>query len=157
MMALECLGEVYDLIQRHRLHDADWPVDLTPLESEFVPILRQHMPEGVAGFAVMPRSSHASKRDPAFVVIDQARHKLERRLIYAHEVGHVVCGHPGTIRNLTVDDWFHDRQEIEAWTVAALLLIPIDAWGWGDPVEEVAARCGVPVWVAKKYPGIWVR
>lgn len=73
-------------------------------------------------------------------------------VLYAHDVGHVLCGHPGSLRTLGVGGWWHDRDEREAWEVVAALLIPHDAFRWSETVGDVARACGVPAWLAELYP-----
>jgi len=143
---------VDELIARHRLHDGELPVDLSPLETEFVPLDQELAGAGARAYAVPPRGGEVTGRSPAYVVVDARRVRHERRVLYAHEVGHLLCGHPGSLRSLGVADWFHDRDEREAWEVAAALLIPRDAWVGGATPADVAASCHVPVWLAERYP-----
>ncbi len=143
---------VDDLIDRHRLHDGGAPVDLSPLEGEFVPVVRELAGSGVRAFAVPPKGGAATERSPVHVVLDSGRHRLDRNVLYAHEVGHIVCGHLGSLRTLDAGDWWHDRDEREAWEVAAALLIPHEAFGWAETARDVARECRVPAWLVEMYP-----
>ncbi len=156
-MAHDAMHAAYDaaddLIRWFDLH-ASWPVDLSPLETRFVPI-ELDMGPGMPRAFVRPATRLGM---PPLVVLDKALPPAERRRFFAHEVAHVLCGHTGTVRCLDAGgEWIHERQEAEAWEVAAYLLMPLEAWEWGDPVDVVAARCGVPRWLAEKYDRPWVR
>lgn len=148
----DACDEMDALIRAHDLHDS-WPVDLTPLETRFPAVRRDLGADGPRAFAVPPTRAGM----PTWIVLDRCLREPRRRVVYAHEVGHALLAHVGSARALDAGGtWLHTRQEGEAWALAARLLIPIEAWGWGDPVADVAARCGVPEWLARKYPGAWV-
>src|SRR5690606_7827989 len=139
-------ADVYDevmlLIHDLRLHDGPGPVDLTPLENIFVPHRLDLELVGASGLT-MQRSRHykPSILWPVGIAVDINQSAEKQREIYSHEIGHVLCGHEGSLRSLDVDDWFHDRAEFEATEVASLLLIPLDDWLTGDPIDVVARRC----------------
>jgi hypothetical protein len=150
---IEALDRMHELVCRFGLHDS-WPVDLAPLEALYPVVERDLEPAHPRAFAVPPLSEGGK----VWVCIDRCLSPRRRRVLYAHEIGHALLDHLGSRRAIEAGAvWVHERQEAEAWTVAAALLIPIDAWGWGDSASEVAARCEVPEWLARKYPGDWVR
>lgn len=154
MMRWGVAEAVGDLIDRFGLHDEGVPVDLSPLKEEFVPLVEPIAEMGVRAFAVPPKGGVVSLDSPACVVLDEEQPEALRRLYYAHEIGHVLCEHEGSLRTLAVNDWFHDRQEREAWEVASVLLIPT-AQMVGRTAAEVARACGVPTWLAEMYPRWW--
>lgn len=156
-MVSEALYAAYDeadsLIRHFTLH-ASWPVDLAPLESRFLAVSYELGPDSPKAF-----TKPASRLGlPPIVILDRFLPPADRRLFYAHEVAHLLCAHVGSVRCMDQGGaWIHDRQEAEAWAIAAYLLIPLDAWGWGEALDEVAARCGVPRWLAEKYDRVWTR
>lgn len=123
-----------ELIDRHRLHEHGAPVDLTPLNDEFLPLLRPLDDLGVPALAMPPVNGTPTADSPALVVLDESRSAQWRAIYYAHEIGHIICGHVGTLRTLDAGEWWHNRDEREAWQVAARLMIPLDAiaQGGGD-------------------------
>ena len=145
----------WDLIENHSLHASDGWVSLEPLEPLFVPVLRDLEPIGVPAFAV-PAIGATAMKTPAHVVLDAHSPRMIRRLLYAHEIGHILCGHAGSLVHLELGDWWHDRDEREAWEVASVLLIPHHIFMEGLSTDEVACACGVPRWLVKMYPhGRW--
>lgn len=145
---------IWFLIREYNLHENDVPVDLSPLYDLFVPVSAVGL--GLTDFVLMPKGdAPLSTLRPAHVVIADDD-DLPWSVRYAHEVAHAVCRHTGTLRLGRVDGWFHDRQEREAWQLAARLLIPtrlIYEGGFSDWTKDhIAAACGVPNWLVDLYP-----
>ncbi len=145
---------LWSLIREYRLHENGVPVDLSPLSNLFVPVTAMEI--GTPDFVVMPQGSgDLSMSRPAHIVLADD-HELPWRVRYAHEIAHALCRHTGSLRMIQVDGWFHDRQEREAWQLAAHLLIPsrvIYEGGWSEwTMSDIAAACGVPEWLVEMYP-----
>lgn len=146
-MRVDVDHHVWQLIDRFHLHDGGVPVDLHGLEIIY-PVRRRHLRlAGVTGFT-------SSRRDGGkVIVIDKTVSAVKARLVYAHEIGHILHGHPGTLRVMRVDEWFHDHQEREAWKVAAQLLVPLEevAKNPNWSVAAVASLCEVPEWLVRLH------
>jgi Zn-dependent peptidase ImmA (M78 family) len=80
-----------------------------------------------------------------------------QRYVLAHEMGHLMAAHDQVV-NLCWDgvigheigSWMHQRQEKEADMAAALLLLPGRAINaCAADVDELAALCEVPLWLAE--------
>ena len=152
-------GDVFDaaweLVQDHGLHDAGLPVPLNALEDLYVPVYEDLWDTGVAACAIPPSNGMPTRATPAHIVMDRSLPPSTRRLFYAHEIGHVICEHPGSLRARHVDPWFHDRHEREAWEVAALFLIPPQVFAEGWTKDQMATACEVPRQVFDLYPQWW--
>ena len=152
-MREEVRQTLWELIYDYGLHAQRLPIELSPLQELFVPVNADTADTGVLAFAVSPRGDALpTKRDPAHVVIDRNLPEPERRLCFAHEVGHVIGNHIGSLRSLQVNEWFHDKNEREAWEVAAELLVPLEVFMVeGRTTEEIAALCEVPLWLVELH------
>lgn len=159
-MRTQTKASVHSLIAEYGLHEYldgdDARVNLAPLEMMF-PIRRDDLDEfDLAGLVLLPDGGELAPENPARVTIHDALDDSTARLIYAHEIGHAVLGHEGSLRLSEMDTWFSDRAEREAWQVAAQLLIPHQVlWlsaqqGWS--LDQVAAICDVPLWLVEMYP-----
>jgi len=73
----------------------------------------------------------------------------EQRLAIAHEIGHLIAGHPPATE-LARHPWFYWRAEREADLVALHLLCPPPVWQETQSLEEVAATCAVPLHLLRK-------
>lgn len=135
-----------DLIRTYRLHDAV-PVDLSPVEERYPQTIRDLGPNAPRAFAVPPLVPDGA----AWVVIDSSVWARDRRILYAHEIAHLLLGHAGSLRVMEGDGWLHDRQEREAWALAAYLLIPGRFVELDDTHDDIAVRCGVPSWLVAHY------
>jgi Zn-dependent peptidase ImmA (M78 family) len=135
------------LIARTQLHRSRIPVDMDRLKEEFPVDYRDLQGTDVLGFLLTLPTP--------IIVIDQSLDAYDARLIHAHEIGHALYGHRGTLRSLSVDKWFDSKAERQAWQVAAHLLIPERVFyeyrGW--TVEDIAGLCGVPDWLMAMYLG----
>jgi hypothetical protein len=130
---------VSDLIERRRLHE-EGDVHLDRLEDEYVLFLGTLLPYGVAAFALPPlRGGEADPAHPAGVGSTARSAGDERRLAYAHEVGHLLLGHVGSLALKEFSAAWHEKQEAQAWAAAAMLLIPTELCLGGETVEEIAA------------------
>lgn len=118
----------------------------------FVPTLTDLRATGSPAFALAPATGRVSDDRPALVYLDRSLSSLERRWSYAHEIGHVLCGHASSVPTLRVSEELHDRNEREAWEAAAVLLVPIEAFVEGQTVDGMAALCEVPPWLVQLYP-----
>lgn len=156
----EIFWDVQRVIRELDLHEEGAPVNITRLERVYVPYRVSNLAEvGIGGFASpLPDWLDPSEDTPAMVVVDEAEHeKYSWREIYCHEVGHLICNHLGSLRSLKVDEWFHSREEREAWEVAALLLIPTEVFEAGGTPEDIARSCDVHVDLALAFPKYWSR
>lgn len=148
----EAAHEVIDWLG---LHDNGAPVDLTPLEDYFRIRLIDLSGTGSHGFLKYPKRGSIQPNNPAKVFLNKHNSAFDRRILFAHEVGHGVLGHEGTLRCESVDDWFTRRQEREAWRFAATLLIPrphhLEDWNEG----VIAAQCQVWPWLVSIWQSPW--
>lgn len=152
---LEVAEVVDDLIARYGLHDGGAPVDLSPLKEEFVPLVEPFDETGIPAFSMPPRGGVVSPDLPVCVVLDELQPEATRLVYYAHEIGHILCGHPGSLRTLEASDWWHSRDERQAWEVATLQLTPAASWDLGATTGEVGGTYEVPGWLAEMYPRWW--
>ena len=141
---------VEELIQRFHLHTNGIPVNLTGLEVIF-PVKRRDLHlSGVTGFT----SNRAD--GTSVIVISTELGDIDSRLAYAHEIGHILHGHSGTLRVMQIDEWFHNHQERDAWKVAAELLIPVEEVAkhheWS--AASIATLCEVPEWLVRLHLGM---
>lgn len=138
------------LIQNYRLHES-WPVKLWPLEDIF-PIRFDDLSMAGALAAILSPPdgwpAHAANR--ARVVIDYSVGSDALPMIYAHEIGHGICGHPGTSCFMGID--IYDKFEREAWSVASGLLIPAEVARSCPDTATIAAECGVAEWLVELWP-----
>lgn len=136
---------VRHLIDRFGLHeDVTGPVPIFNLEPMFPVVHRDLDTMGVAGLVILPKAMPITETNFAQVVLNTHLGPDEARLVYAHEVGHAVSGHEGELRCASLDSWFADRAERQAWHVAARLLIPDTAWQDRRDVQRMAATFRVP-------------
>lgn len=141
------------VIARHRLHDGGAPVDLSPLTESFAVFDTDFGESGVAAVGVPPLApGEPSPENPAGILIDARLSPAMRRLAYAHEIGHVACGHVGTLAAREINASWHDKQEEQAWEAAAKLLVPLSHFDQGETLEEIAAACRVPVGLVERHP-----
>lgn len=146
-------GRLRGLIARHRLHDGGAPVDFAPLAERFVVIDADFGESGVAAVGVPPLlPGDPSSANPAGILIDARIAGRLRRIAYAHEVGHIVCGHVGSLAAREINASWHDKQEAQAWEAAAMLLVPVEAFAWDATVDEIAAACDVPAGLVERHP-----
>ncbi len=137
-----------DLIDRFDLHVGGAPVSLKALELVYIPVYMDLSECGLPAMVWLPSDRpEATMEHPIHILLETDLDSPERRLAYAHEIGHVVCGHPGSLRARQVDNWFGDRHEREAWEFAAKLLVP-DSVRWLMETEQaLASTCEVPEWL----------
>lgn len=131
------------LIDTYDLH-ASIPVRLEAIEPLFCPERRNLSGTGVAGMVILPRSGPISESNFARVLLSDTLSPFEERLVYAHEVAHVILGHPGELMFEGMDRWFVDKSEREAWQIAARLLVPVSAVVEHGEVQSIASACRVP-------------
>ncbi len=144
--------DVRRLILELGLHDDGPPVSLTPLYDLFIPEEVDLRTTGIPACVVLPPDRDITPTTPATIYLDRRLDRCAKRQSYAHEVGHALLGHTGSVPHLDMGDWWHDSDEREAWEVAALLLIPHEAFQWGWTGQEVAAACEVEPWLVELYP-----
>lgn len=132
-----------ELIARFHLHDNGAPVDLSPLEDLYRIRCLDLTGTGLRGFIRPSNRKRPTIAKPITIVLDRYLSPFERRLVYAHEVGHAVLGHEGTLRVESVSHYFDERQERDAWRFASLILIPepVELIDWSVPA--IAANCRV--------------
>ena len=153
--------DVDGIVEEYGLHRGlDPVVDLSPLGDRFPVRFADMSAIGLRGLILPPRHGWpAHEENPARVVIDEtfehwqeAGSRDELRLIYAHEVGHGIAHHAGPLvvehNGLGVQ-----REEWEAWKIAARLLIPCWAVNAIENVEMLAQVCRVPLWIATLRTG----
>ncbi len=141
------------LIEEFALHDLGAPVDLRPVHNVYVPHVSDlEALAGIPAFAIRPPDLVATSDRPALIYLDARLDVPETRLNYAHEVGHVLCGHAGSLPHLDLGEWWYDRDEREAWQVASRLLIPWSVLVSGYTVSDIAMICEVPEWLVEMYP-----
>lgn len=147
--------DVARLIAGYGLHAGQGPVQLDRLLADlFVVVDAALMAHGVLGLAQPPvHCLPLSPQAKGGILVDEHLTPAERRIVLAHEIGHVVCMHIGSLNALaTGPSALDDQQEREAWQVAAALLVPVrEVWS-GDPPAEIAARNGVPVELVTHHP-----
>lgn len=136
---------VFGLIDQYELHQQHM-VNLEPLEALFPRMERDLTDIGIDGF-VIPPGVPISDDNPAVVTVNKRLTRNERRLVYAHEIGHALHGHAGAFRMDDIDAWFVDREEREAWTIAARLLVPMAAVTELGESRRIASACCVPEWL----------
>ncbi len=143
MLSLTTLACVRSLIERRHLHSI-LPVSLTPLLDEHgIALYYRHLPDGMRGFIYPGRYR-------PIMVIDPALDENYRRATIAHEIGHRLARHKNCIHVLEQNHWLYSKLEQEADAAAAMLLVPLpgpDAEG--VTVEDWAATCIVPAWLAR--------
>lgn len=138
---------VREMIARYGLHDGLLPV----------PIRQVARDEGwVVQFAEIPRAyGYAVVVGTVRVMVINAMvTPVYQRFAIAHEIGHVLNRDDGRVHLCASDMsqfemWLRSREERAASLTAATLLIPMHAIEWGDTPECIAARCGVPVELAR--------
>lgn len=144
------------LIARFGLHadDHDPLVNLAPCEALFTierfPGTRRRPSWALPSGAPVP-----TPQDPAIVFLSDHLADAAARVIYAHEIAHVLYRHQGTVTLRDLDDWFNDRQEDQAWMGAAYLLIPPLLLLTGMGAEAIAAVTHTPPWLPAMHP--WLR
>lgn len=152
-MKRDALGRTIRLIQDNELHENGAPVDLRMLHDTFVPeLVDLAVMAGVPALAIAPDDGRVSLSRPALVYLDVRDTKQDQRLNYAHEIGHVLCGHGASLPSLELGDWWYDKDEREAWEAASRLLIPWTAISSGHTTSEIAMICEVPEWLVEMYP-----
>lgn len=139
------------LIKAYGLHANEPPVKLAPLEETFPVVLRDLSETGLRAFA------YINETDEPYIVVDENLPEALHKVYYAHEIGHVILGHPGNLQARDVDNWFETRQERDAWSVAAELLIPRSVTIGMDEISPhaIAERCEVPVKLVEFLPSGW--
>jgi len=141
---------VTDLIHHYDLHGRyDAPVDnvnLEPLENLFPMIRRDISVCGMDGYVIPPRGE-ITESNPAIITIDRRLGQMYSRLVYAHEIGHALYGHEGAFKMTDIDRRLIDREERDAWAVAARLLVPLEAVVRHQERARIAAACFVPEWL----------
>lgn len=149
-------ADVARIVEEFALHEGGAPVRLEPLEGTFLLEFGDLLSSGAIGIAKPPLHDLVpSPFSPAAVMVEERLDRGEMRLVYAHEIGHVVCGHAGSLRVASLGRAWDDKQEKEAWEVAAALLVPMEELVSGDTSAEVAARCEVPVDLVERHPWLW--
>lgn len=133
-----------EFVDEWSLHEGGVPVDLGPLEDHFVPHYSDLSEQGVVGYGLFVDELGS-------IFIDEQLSDYERRLVYAHELGHYIAGHSASPVTSQLDDVQHSRDEREAWLVAAVLLIPPEAVEWDTSASDVAGSCRVPEWLVEMY------
>ncbi|MGI8406020.1 MAG: ImmA/IrrE family metallo-endopeptidase [Thermomicrobiales bacterium] len=142
----EVYVSVRELIDDYQLHT--WmKVTLAPLEAIF-PIRYTDLARfQIAGSCMPPVSRSITPATPARVVLDTGLDDYRERLVYAHEIGHGLAGHAGYLEIASLDRWFADKAEREAWEVAAVLLVPQGAITRYRDRYVIALMCDVPEFV----------
>lgn len=142
------------LINQFDLHGDGAAVDLRPLAELFVPVYDE---VGHINLAVPPDDREVvTVQKPARTILSR-RDPIPEHVRYAHEIGHILCRHQGSLGLLEVDGWFSDKQENEARTMSAFLTLPVTflverTWsGWTK--SDLAAGAFVPEWLIDFYPG----
>ncbi len=138
---------VWALIDRYDLHGTpDNPVDLvnlSRLENEFPLVVEDLSAMEVAGYVIPPHGD-ISPNNTSPIFVHRTLGPIARRLTYAHEIGHALHGHAGALSLASMDEWFMDRVERDAWIVAAQLLVPVDTMARYETIDAIAAVCMVP-------------
>lgn len=141
---------VWDIIQTYDLHhDYDAPLEfvtLEPLEGLFPLIERDLTSWGIDGFVIPPQEP-ITEDNPAIITVNSRLDWFHRRLAYAHEIGHALYGHEGAFNFSELDQWHVDREEREAWQVAATMLVPVEAICIHGDASRIAQICRVPEWL----------
>lgn len=137
------LDAARDFVREWDLHQSGTPVDLSVLEDSFAPAYVDLTEQGILGYGLF-LDDDASDAPMGTIFIEQELPRDDRRLVYAHELGHMVAGHSGTPVTSKLNSFQHDRNEREAWLAAAVLLIPPDVVSWDETIDSVAAACRVP-------------
>src|SRR5688500_9073869 len=88
----QCVRGAQRLIRERALHNTSLPVDLSMLYDEFQPVYDDLIPMHMLGHGMFPPSGKASPAFPARIIIDAGLEEDDRRLVYAHEIGHYTCG-----------------------------------------------------------------
>jgi Zn-dependent peptidase ImmA (M78 family) len=110
-----CYEPIQRLIRRYRLHQS-YPVDLAPLSERYD--IRYHpFTPSLMGFAL--RSGAA-----ALIGVNSSLHLYTQRMILAHEIAHVVLGHPNRYCIRRTDQWWFAKNEFKAQFAAGLILCP---------------------------------
>lgn len=123
-------------------------VSLEPLEPLFPLVVRDLSDWGMDG-CVIPPSGEITPSNPAVINVHKGLSKQRQRIIHAHEIGHALNDHAGAFKweEAKMDLWFADREEREAWEVAAMLLVPIDTVVTYQDASRIATICDVPEWL----------
>lgn len=150
------IGEdVAALIGRYRLHEGDGPVRLDALVEDLCDVREASlMQNGVLGVALpTPAAAALSPGAKGRIMVDRHLTRAERRLVIAHEIGHLILPHIGLpAAHAAEPSPCDDEQEREAWQIAAALLVPVrEVWS-GDPPAEIAERNGVPIELVTHHP-----
>lgn len=130
-------------VREWSLHDGGLPVDLSVLHDHFAPVYLDLSSEGVLGTGVFLPGGNGDVT-VGRIMIDEALSGFDRRLVYAHELGHFVAGHMASSVTSSLNSWQHDREERQAWIAAAVMLVPVEAFGWDETIDGIAESCGVP-------------
>lgn len=149
------LSRIVDLanefVTMHDLHDSiDW-VDLSVLESRYVPDYVAIEDRTIIGYSLYPPERPITPHNPAKVFIDHELQPDESRLVYAHEIGHEIAGHQEAFTTTELGGSLHNLYEREAWLAAAVMLIPGHIINTVQSDEEVIQNTGVPLWLIEMY------
>lgn len=108
---IECFIRAHDL---HRF----LPVDLRPLR-ELVDVRFLSLSSGTMGTAFANEAG-------AVIGINRGLGRDERRMVFVHELAHLLLEHPNSLWLCSFDGWFYSRYERQAQQAAALMLIPFE-------------------------------
>lgn len=126
------------LIRRFRLHQTI-PVSLARLLDRFT-VRRHDLTDRTLGFTIVrPPDIHIG-------INASLPHEWQRQT-EAHELGHILAGHPNGIYMCKINKWLRDELEREAQELAAYLLVPlpnIEESYRGLTVAELATVLEVP-------------
>ncbi|MHB1131692.1 MAG: ImmA/IrrE family metallo-endopeptidase, partial [Chloroflexota bacterium] len=62
----------------------------------------------------------------AVIGINRTLGRDERRMVFCHELAHLLLEHPNSLYCCKVDGWFYSRYERQAQQAAAFILIPFE-------------------------------
>ncbi len=139
--------EVFDLVEyvvnAFGLHGRTH-VDLDPLSQHFTMRKEDLRPYRIAGYCTLPEGDRITEDDPVKIILDRHLNERDVRLVYAHEIGHGLTWNAGELAMGSIDQWFVNKAEREAWEVASVLLVPFDAIAVYQELSRIALVCDVP-------------
>ena len=126
------------LIEEYQLHS---PASLKPGESVDLSLLLVNFD---LRFLELPASTHGFTVDMGergiIIAINDKLDAAQTRFVAGHEIGHTALWHPNQLNACIKGQWFYDHLEVEASTVAALLLVPGSAVAEGLFNQEGKSR-----------------
>lgn len=135
---------VRGVVERYSLHAEPLTLPISPRQIARDEGWEMRFAEGMGGVYGVAAVYHGMK----VMTINADISPGIQRGVIAHELGHVLCRHDLTLdfvlprtRYADFANWIDQRQEREAWLVAAILLIPDQLVLSGYSAEELAALC----------------